>query len=204
MHQAGRRGHCESSILTGLGIHNKRSSSRPPFPAFVQRAVLLSGYSQRTIRIDFMIDYNSKVWFRHITDFHKTDTFRVLLVEMSIVAAYAAFVASVENHLLPWILEKFMSAEQVDAIINKSFRDASIVHSILGFVLSMLLVFRTNTATYDRWWEGRKLWGASLVNNCRNLSFKISALLRPSSAHAADREYFAEEIASRSATIRLP
>ncbi|MCI5056355.1 MAG: hypothetical protein MRY83_09610 [Flavobacteriales bacterium] len=42
------------------------------------------------------------------------------------------------------------------------------VFSFLGVVLSILLVFRTNTA-YDRWWEGRKQWGA-LVNNCRNMA----------------------------------
>jgi putative membrane protein len=42
------------------------------------------------------------------------------------------------------------------------------VFSLLGIVLSILLVFRTNTA-YDRWWEGRKQWGA-LVNHCRNLA----------------------------------
>lgn len=39
----------------------------------------------------------------------------------------------------------------------------------------MLLVFRTNTA-YDRWWEGRKLWG-SLVNNSRNLAMKLNTIL---------------------------
>jgi hypothetical protein len=33
------------------------------------------------------------------------------------------------------------------------------IFSLLGIVLSILLVFRTNTA-YDRWWEGRKLWEA--------------------------------------------
>ena len=42
------------------------------------------------------------------------------------------------------------------------------VFSFLGVVLSILLVFRTNSA-YDRWWEGRKHWG-NLVNNCRNLA----------------------------------
>lgn len=47
------------------------------------------------------------------------------------------------------------------------------MHNLLGFAISMLLVFRTNTA-YDRWWEGRKLWG-SLVNNSRNFSVKIEA-----------------------------
>lgn len=49
------------------------------------------------------------------------------------------------------------------------------MHSLLGFAISMLLVFRTNTA-YDRWWEGRKLWGA-LVNNSRNLAIKLSVML---------------------------
>ncbi|MBI1315852.1 hypothetical protein GC167_03210 [bacterium] len=42
------------------------------------------------------------------------------------------------------------------------------VFSLLGIVLSILLVFRTNSA-YDRWWEGRIHWGA-LVNHSRNLS----------------------------------
>lgn len=46
--------------------------------------------------------------------------------------------------------------------------------SLFGAALSLLMVLRTNSA-YDRWWEGRKLWGA-LVNNCRNVALKISAM----------------------------
>ncbi|WP_332248841.1 bestrophin family protein [Mastigocladopsis repens] len=38
----------------------------------------------------------------------------------------------------------------------------------LNIVLSLLLAFRTNSA-HDRFWEGRKLWGA-LVNTVRNLT----------------------------------
>lgn len=49
------------------------------------------------------------------------------------------------------------------------------MHSMLSFVISLLLVFRTNTA-YDRWWEGRKQWGA-LVNCSRNFALKLSAML---------------------------
>ncbi|HSF74683.1 MAG TPA: bestrophin family ion channel, partial [Microcoleus sp.] len=45
---------------------------------------------------------------------------------------------------------------------------SSIVPSI---VLGLLLVFRTNTA-YERFWEGRKMWG-TLVNNVRNLARQI-------------------------------
>ena len=54
-------------------------------------------------------------------------------------------------------------------------RNLPVMHTLLGFAISMLLVFRTNTA-YDRWWEGRKLWG-SLVNNSRNLALKLNTLL---------------------------
>lgn len=48
---------------------------------------------------------------------------------------------------------------------------SSLFHSLLGINLGLLLVFRTNTA-YDRWWEGRKLWG-QLVNDLRNLALKV-------------------------------
>jgi putative membrane protein len=42
---------------------------------------------------------------------------------------------------------------------------------IPNIVLGLLLVFRTNTA-YDRFWEGRKVWG-SMVNTVRNLARQI-------------------------------
>lgn len=35
--------------------------------------------------------------------------------------------------------------------------------TIFGVILSIFLSFR-NTACYDRWWEGRKLWGALIAN----------------------------------------
>jgi putative membrane protein len=35
----------------------------------------------------------------------------------------------------------------------------SAMHSLIGLVIGLLLVFRTNTA-YDRWWEGRKVIGS--------------------------------------------
>ncbi|MGB7710775.1 MAG: bestrophin family ion channel [Microcoleus sp.] len=49
-----------------------------------------------------------------------------------------------------------------------AFSTGSIIPSI---VLGLLLVFRTNTA-YERFWEGRKLWGL-LVNSNRNLARQI-------------------------------
>jgi putative membrane protein len=42
-----------------------------------------------------------------------------------------------------------------------------VLHSLVGVALGLLLVFRTNAA-YDRYWEGRRLWGG-IVNSTRNL-----------------------------------
>ncbi len=51
-----------------------------------------------------------------------------------------------------------------------------LLHSLVGLALGLLLVFRTN-ASYDRYWEGRKLWGG-IVNETRNLIRSASVLLR--------------------------
>lgn len=49
--------------------------------------------------------------------------------------------------------------------------------AVVGVALGLLLVFRTNTA-YDRFWEGRKLWG-DITNHTRLLSMGILAYLAP-------------------------
>ncbi len=105
-----------------------------------------------------MIGYNPKDWWKLIFAFHRSDTFRFLLPGIAGVAAYTGVVAYVEND-----------------VFHASFKNTTVVHSLVGFVLSMLLVFRTNTA-YERWWEGRKLWG-SFVNNSRNLALKLNTIL---------------------------
>jgi putative membrane protein len=73
-----------------------------------------------------------------------------------------------------WLVA-FLELEYWDLSRNNSVKNLSLLHNLLGFVLSLLLVFRTNTA-YDRWWEGRKLWGA-LVNNSRNLAIKLKSFI---------------------------
>src|SRR6476620_10685908 len=59
-------------------------------------------------------------------------------------------------------------------------------HSVLGVVLGLLIVFRTNSS-YERFWEGRKLWG-QLVNSTRNLA-------RAANAYAGDARDLADLIA---------
>lgn len=56
-----------------------------------------------------------------------------------------------------------------------------------GLVLGALIGFRTKAA-YDRWWEGRCLWG-ELTNHTRNLCLKASRLIDLSAAER--RELFA-------------
>ncbi|MFA6058515.1 MAG: bestrophin family protein [Taibaiella sp.] len=106
--------------------------------------------------------YNPKDWFKVLFDIQKSDTLWKLFPLMIFVAIYSLGIAY-------WEIEYLKLSE-------KSWvKNIHIMHSLLGFVISMLLVFRTNTA-YDRWWEGRKLWG-SLVNNSRNLALKLDAVL---------------------------
>src|SRR5262249_55665234 len=50
---------------------------------------------------------------------------------------------------------------------------APITHTILGVALGLLLVFRTN-ASYDRYWEGRRLLG-TITNRCRDLMRQLVA-----------------------------
>jgi putative membrane protein len=52
----------------------------------------------------------------------------------------------------------------------------STVHTLVGTALGLLLVFRTNSS-YDRFWEGRRLWG-NLINECRNLARCASVHLK--------------------------
>ncbi|WNH53837.1 bestrophin family protein [Stenotrophomonas oahuensis] len=55
--------------------------------------------------------------------------------------------------------------------------------TLLGLVLSIFLSFR-NSACFDRWWEGRKLWG-QLVYESRSLARLCSTVLEADPARAA-------------------
>src|SRR3954469_5317768 len=49
--------------------------------------------------------------------------------------------------------------------------------TVLGAAIGIYVSFRTNSA-YDRWWEGRKLWG-QLVNSSRHFTAEVLAYLPP-------------------------
>ncbi len=126
-----------------------------------------------------MIPYNQKNPFTYIFKIKKGDTFIKLFPFLIAYCIYAAAVAFIELNYR-YITE------------NSSLKNIDVMHSLLGFAISILLVFRTNTA-YDKWWEGRKLWG-SLINNSRNLAMKLNSILAP--ADLENRLFFREIIPS--------
>ncbi len=109
-----------------------------------------------------MIRYNPRDWFLIIFKFHKADTFRKLLPLIIALCLYALLITWLETEI--WKLSE-----------KSHVKNLSLIHTSLGMVISLLLVFRTNTA-YERWWEGRKVWGG-LVNSSRNLALKIKAMV---------------------------
>jgi putative membrane protein len=101
--------------------------------------------------------YDPHSWFVLLFHSYNRNILRQLLPTMTILAVYSVG--------LSWFFEFF----EIEISHNMA------IHSILGIVLGLFLVFRTNGA-YDRWWEGRKLWGG-LVNTCRNFAAKIHAAI---------------------------
>lgn len=135
-----------------------------------------------------MISYNPKDWFTFIFRIHKTETLRELWPLLVAIGAYSLGLEYVEEVLLD------------SKITIQRTQNLGIVYSILGFTLSLFLVFRTNTA-YDRWWEGRKLWG-QLINTNRNLLIQINTFLNQPS-DAKKRETLGELIALFPTVLRL-
>lgn len=113
-------------------------------------------------------------WFRDIGNLAKSWTMQKILKGVLLIGIMAS-VISFGMHFF-----------QIEPRLNSS------IFSLLGIVLSILLVFRTNTA-YDRWWEGRKQWG-SLVNNTRTLASLLQASLPANDKES--RFYFAKHIAN--------
>jgi putative membrane protein len=122
-----------------------------------------------------MTSYNPKDWISFIFQLSKADTFRKLIPMMMIIGIYSGSIAYLE--IVYWHLPE-----------DSPVKNISVMHGMLGFVISLLLAYRTNTA-YDRWWEGRKLWGG-LVNSSRNLALKLAAILNEEN----DRVFFRKMI----------
>lgn len=126
-----------------------------------------------------MIVYDSKKWsalFGQIREtFTQSYNLRQLLKFMTAVTLYAiGTVILCVNYLEDYLV--------ID----------SIFFSLIGVILSLFLVFRLNSA-YDRWWEGRKLWGA-LVNKSRTFCLNLNAHLPEDDRRR--RKFFVRNVAN--------
>lgn len=101
-----------------------------------------------------MIVYNTKAWFRLLFTYHGT-VLPAVIPRLILTALWVAVVVQVDQWTRPYL------------------RFPAMGHTLMGAVVGFLIVLRTNTA-YERFWEGRKLWGG-IVNSSRNLVREAAA-----------------------------
>lgn len=105
-----------------------------------------------------MINYKTNGnWFGDIRHLSRSWTMTKVFRATLLIGLYTGVIAAVQIHVMDSSMEMNLGS----------------LFSLIAVVLSIILVFRTNSA-YDRWWEGRKQWGA-LVNHCRNLAITAAA-----------------------------
>lgn len=107
-----------------------------------------------TINIS-MIQYDPHHWLDHFFDI-RGSLVREILGRLLLCVLWSAGVVFFHLHVYPVGI-------------------SPLIHTLIGTALGLLLVFRTN-ASYDRFWEGRKLWGG-IVNETRNLTRASEAFL---------------------------
>ena len=114
--------------------------------------------------------------------------------------SFLANALSLENSAAPLVVGRvslFGLWALIMALIHKSEHLADLnvsvaPYEVAGTVLGLLMVLRTN-AGYERWWEGRKLWG-SIVNASRSLA--VSA-----ASHGVDDPEWRSRVARRIAVF---
>lgn len=102
-----------------------------------------------------MIDYDPHNWRSHLLDIHGSMVREILWRVLSCVLWSAAIT----------VVYELMIGDDPQATLTTW---TMAVHSVLGTAIGLLLVFRTNTS-YDRFWEGRRMWG-NIINESRNLA----------------------------------
>jgi ion channel-forming bestrophin family protein len=100
-------------------------------------------------------------------------------------------VFKLEGSVTPYVLGRVFGFCAISSVIWWASESSHIQtgmgvapYEIVGVVLALLLVLRTN-AGYDRWYEARKLWGG-IVNQSRNLGL-IGAVYGPADEQWQDQ-----------------
>ncbi|MDO4224176.1 MAG: bestrophin family ion channel, partial [Acinetobacter sp.] len=92
-----------------------------------------------------------------------------------------AWHGTILRQILPAIIIVMLLSGAIALVLHYHFlshipKVPAIGFTIFGVILSLFVGFRNN-ACYDRWWEGRKLWGA-LIANMRHLD-RETVVLNP-------------------------
>ncbi|WP_144145064.1 bestrophin family protein [Paraburkholderia sp. BCC1884] len=96
-------------------------------------------------------------WFRMLLAW-RGSVLPQLLPRLALIFCIAIVALAAHDHLLPISLNLNTTAP----------------FSLIGIALAVFLGFRNN-ASYDRWWEARKLWG-QLLNGSRSLTRQVLTL----------------------------
>jgi putative membrane protein len=107
-----------------------------------------------------MIEYDPHDWWSHFFDV-KGSMVREILGRVLFFTGWAAVVVA------------------FDKLVSPGLEIPPTLHTLVGFALGLLLVFRTNTC-YDRFWEGRRVWG-QITNTTRDLGRLARVHLRDDS-----------------------
>lgn len=102
-----------------------------------------------------MINYDPHDWRSHLLDIHGSMLREILWRVLSCVLWSA---------VVTIVYELAIGDDPAGSLATWTMA----IHSVLGTAIGLLLVFRTNTS-YDRFWEGRRMWG-SITNESRNLA----------------------------------
>ncbi len=128
-----------------------------------------------------MVIYNNKEWLNALLNFYRSHVMQRLV-------RFTLWMGTVTAIMCVLVIE----------VWHTTIRFHSGTFSLLGIVLSILLVFRTNTA-YDRWWEGRRQWG-SLVNTSRNIALSVHSLMARNDL--PNRNFFARAVANFAVALK--
>lgn len=102
-----------------------------------------------------MITYDKHDWTSHLFDL-RGSMVREILGRVSVCVVWSAVVVAIDRLAFP-------------------LQISPVAHTLVGAALALLLVFRTNSSN-DRYWDGRKQWGA-ITNASRNIARATRAYL---------------------------
>ncbi|MBF0538552.1 MAG: hypothetical protein HQL03_09910 [Nitrospirae bacterium] len=102
-----------------------------------------------------MIYYDNKAWLTLLLTL-RGSVLKSILPRITIFAAVSAIITLIHSYVI-------------------KINTPSTPWSIVGVALGLMLVFRTNTA-YERYWEGRRMWG-SIINSTQNLAIDLIAYI---------------------------